>query len=108
MSNILKEEKNHLENSNSKRQKIIRKTLEAADLSLGISMVVAVFIGVGIGYLLKKFTPYPWLFWLGVFWGISAAILNVYKAYKVQVKSYEEFKERDELIKEKIQKEKNK
>ncbi|MCW1585612.1 hypothetical protein OLS45_00270, partial [Campylobacter jejuni] len=28
-----------------------------------------------------------------------------YKAYKVQVKSYEEFKERDELIKEKIQKE---
>ncbi|MEN3835586.1 AtpZ/AtpI family protein, partial [Campylobacter jejuni] len=52
MSNILKEEKNHLENSNSKRQKIIRKTLEAADgLSLGISMVVAVFIGVGIGYL---------------------------------------------------------
>ncbi|EJB5308880.1 AtpZ/AtpI family protein, partial [Campylobacter jejuni] len=86
MSNILKEEKNHLENSNSKRQKIIRKTLEAADgLSLGISMVVAVFIGVGIGYLLKKFTPYPWLFWLGVFWGISAAILNVCKAYKVQV-----------------------
>ncbi|MFK0427616.1 AtpZ/AtpI family protein [Campylobacter jejuni] len=79
MSNILKEEKNHLENSNSKRQKIIRKTLEAADgLSLGISMVVAVFIGVGIGYLLKKFTPYPWLFWLGVFWGISAAILVFY------------------------------
>lgn len=55
MSNILKEEKNHLEKFNSKRQKIIRKTLEAADgLSLGISMVVAVFIGVGIGYLLKK------------------------------------------------------
>lgn len=57
MSNILKEEKNHLENSNSKRQKIIRKTLEAADgLSLGISMVVAVFIGVGIGYLLKIYS----------------------------------------------------
>ncbi|HDZ4977540.1 AtpZ/AtpI family protein [Campylobacter jejuni] len=102
MSNISKE-------SSNKRQKIIRKTLEAADgLSLGISMVVAVFIGVAIGYLFKKFTPYPWLFWLGVFWGISAAILNVYKAYKIQVKSYEEFRERDELIKEKIQKEKNK
>ncbi|HDZ5110162.1 TPA: AtpZ/AtpI family protein [Campylobacter jejuni] len=102
MSNISKE-------SSNKRQKIIRKTLEAADgLSLGISMVVAVFIGVAIGYLLKKFTPYPWLFWLGVFWGISAVILNVYKAYKIQVKSYEEFRERDELIKEKIQKEKNK
>ncbi|HDZ5065844.1 TPA: AtpZ/AtpI family protein [Campylobacter jejuni] len=108
MSNISKEE-NHSKESSNKRQKIIRETLEAANgLSLGISMVVAVFIGVGIGYLLKKFTPYPWLFWLGVFWGISAAILNVYKAYKIQVKSYEEFRERDELIKEKIQKEKNK
>lgn len=108
MSNISKEEK-HLEEFSNKRQKIIRKTLEAADgLSLGISMAVAVFIGIGIGYLLKKFTPYPWLFWLGVFWGISAALLNVYKAYKIQVKSYEEFRERDELIKEKIQKEKNK
>ncbi|HHW4065446.1 TPA: AtpZ/AtpI family protein, partial [Campylobacter coli] len=49
------------ENSN-KRQKIIRKTIEAADgLSLGISMVVAILIGIGVGYLLKKFTPYPWL-----------------------------------------------
>ncbi|MFK0390344.1 AtpZ/AtpI family protein, partial [Campylobacter coli] len=62
------------ENSN-KRQKIIRKTIEAADgLSLGISMVVAILIGIGVGYLLKKFTPYPWLFWLGVFWGVAAAI----------------------------------
>lgn len=102
MSENLKEE-----NSSTKKQKIIRKTLEAADgLSLGISMVVAVFIGIGIGYLLKKFTPYPWLFWLGVFWGLSAAALNIYKAYKTQVKSYEEFEKRDALIKEKIQKEK--
>ncbi|MBZ7954307.1 MULTISPECIES: AtpZ/AtpI family protein [Campylobacter] len=91
------------------RKKIIHKTIEAADgLSLGISMVIAVLIGIGIGYLLKKFTPYPWLFWLGVFWGISGAILNVYKAYKKQVKSYEEFEKRDELVKEIIQKEKNK
>ncbi|MBZ7964463.1 AtpZ/AtpI family protein [Campylobacter sp. 2457A] len=91
------------------RKKIIHKTIEAADgLSLGISMVVAVLIGIGIGYLLKKFTPYPWLFWLGVFWGISGAILNVYKAYKKQVKTYEEFVKRDELVKEIIQKEKNK
>ncbi|HEF9598583.1 TPA: AtpZ/AtpI family protein [Campylobacter coli] len=90
------------ENSN-KRQKIIRKTIEAADgLSLGISMVVAILIGIGVGYLLKKFTPYPWLFWLGVFWGVVAAILNVYKAYKSQVKSYGEFQQRDEFIKEKI------
>ena len=96
-------------NNTTKKQKIIHKTLEAADgLSLGISIVIAILLGIGIGYLLKKFTPYPWLFWLGVFWGIAAAILNVYKAYKTQVKSYEEFKERDEFIKEKLQKEKNK
>ncbi|AJD04623.1 AtpZ/AtpI family protein [Campylobacter lari] len=78
----------------NKRQKIIRKGIEAADgLSLGISMVVAVLIGVGIGYFLKNLTGIAWLFWVGVFIGVAAAILNVYKAYKAQVKSYEEFKE---------------
>ncbi|MCW1360606.1 AtpZ/AtpI family protein [Campylobacter sp. US33a] len=77
----------------NKKQKIIKKTIEAADgLSLGISMVVAVLIGVGLGYLMEKFFNYAPLFWLGVFWGIAGAILNVYKAYKAQVKSYEEFK----------------
>ncbi|MCV3440395.1 AtpZ/AtpI family protein [Campylobacter lari] len=78
----------------NKRQKIIRKGIEAADgLSLGISMVVAVLIGVGIGYFLKNLTGIVWLFWVGVFIGVAAAILNIYKAYKAQVKSYEEFKE---------------
>ncbi|HEA6929180.1 AtpZ/AtpI family protein [Campylobacter lari] len=78
----------------NKRQKIIRKGIEAADgLSLGISIVVAVLIGVGIGYFLKNLTGIAWLFWVGVFIGVAAAILNVYKAYKAQVKSYEEFKE---------------
>ncbi|CAM4038819.1 AtpZ/AtpI family protein [Campylobacter armoricus] len=78
----------------SKRQKIIRKGIEAADgLSLGISMVIAVLIGVGIGYFLKNLTGVAWLFWIGVFIGVAAAILNVYKAYKAQVKSYEEFKD---------------
>ncbi|AJC86088.1 AtpZ/AtpI family protein [Campylobacter sp. RM16704] len=78
----------------SKRQKIIRKGIEAADgLSLGVSMVVAVLIGVGIGYFLKNLTDIAWLFWIGVFIGVAAAILNVYKAYKAQVKSYEEFKD---------------
>ncbi|WP_276883504.1 AtpZ/AtpI family protein [Campylobacter cuniculorum] len=83
-----------------KRRKIIRKGLEAADgLSLGISIVVAVLIGIALGILMKKFTPYPWLFWVGVFWGVAAAILNVYKAYKAQVKSYKEFEKRDLLVK---------
>lgn len=65
--------------------------IEGADsLSLGISMVVAVAMGVGIGYLLRKWTDIGWLFWIGVFIGVAAAILNVYKAYSKQYKEFEE------------------
>ncbi|TQR32955.1 hypothetical protein DMB92_03050 [Campylobacter sp. MIT 99-7217] len=78
----------------NKRQKIIKSGVEAADsLSLGISIVVAVLIGVGIGYLLKKYTGFGFLFWVGVFIGVAAAILNIYKAYKSQLKAYEEYKD---------------
>ena len=76
------------------KQKIIKKGIQAADgLSLGISIIVAVLIGVGIGIGLQKLTGYNILFWFGVFIGVGAAISNIYKAYKTQVKSYEEFKE---------------
>ena len=69
----------------------IKPVIEAADsLSLGISMVVAVIMGVGIGWLLKSLTGTPWTFWIGVFIGIAAAILNVYKAYSKQYKEFEE------------------
>ncbi len=69
----------------------MKKIVDAADgLSLGISIVVAVLIGVGLGYLLRKWFGYEWLFWLGVFWGIAAAILNVYKAYIKQKASLDE------------------
>jgi len=69
----------------------IKPIIEAADsLSLGISMVVAVLMGVGIGWLLRRLTDVGWLFWVGVFIGIAAAILNVYKAYSKQYKVYEE------------------
>ncbi len=71
----------------------VKKLIEGAgDLSLGISMVVAVVIGVGLGIGMKKLFGYEWLFWLGVFWGVAAAILNVYKAYKKQMRSLEELK----------------
>jgi len=67
-----------------------RDKFEALDnLSLGISMVAAVAIGFGIGYGLKSVFEIDWLLWLGIFWGISAAVLNVYKAYKRAQKSYE-------------------
>ncbi len=57
-------------------------TLQALDnMSLGISIVVAILFGIGIGLLLKEWTGYTWTLWLGVFWGIAAAILNVKKAY---------------------------
>ncbi len=60
-----------------------RDKLEALDnISLGISIVVAIALGVGIGLLLKSWTGYTWTLWLGVAYGIAAAILNVYKAYK--------------------------
>ena len=69
----------------------IKPIIEAADsLSLGISMVVAVFMGIGIGWLLKSVTGIGWLFFVGVAIGIAAAILNVYKAYSKQYKVYEE------------------
>ena len=67
------------------------KLVEGADnLSLGISIVVAILIGVGFGIFLKKSFGYDWLLWLGVFWGIGGAILNVYKAYSKQYKEFEE------------------
>jgi len=83
----------------------IKPIIEAADsLSLGISMVVAVVMGVGIGILLKNMTGIDWLFWVGVFIGIAAAILNVFKAYSKQHKVFEELaKEPRYAIKKKLQ-----
>ena len=68
-----------------------KKIVNAADgLSLGISMVVAVLFGIGLGVLMKELFGYDWLLWLGVFWGAAAAILNVYKAYVKQKRSLDE------------------
>ena len=76
-----------------KEEPKLKKVVVAADgLSLGISMVVAILIGVGLGLLLKNLFGYAWLLWLGVFWGISAAILNVYKAYSKQYQAFEELR----------------
>jgi len=71
----------------------VKKVVEGAyDLSLGISMVVAILIGIGLGVWMKNLFNAPWLLWLGVFWGVAAAILNLYKAYKKQMKSLDELK----------------
>jgi len=69
----------------------LKKVVDAADgLSLGISMVVAVLLGVAIGLGLKSLFGVAWLLWIGVFWGVAAAVLNVYKAYQKQKKSMDE------------------
>ncbi len=82
------EEQKQTESSNEPKMK---KLVEAADgLSLGISIVVAVLIGVGVGLGLKHLFGYTWLLWLGVFWGVGAAFLNVYIVYKRQKKSLDE------------------
>lgn len=68
-----------------------KKLVNAADgLSLGISMVVAVLIGVAIGLGLQNLTGAQWTLWIGVFIGIGAAVSNVYKAYKKQKASLDE------------------
>jgi ATP synthase protein I len=67
-----------------------RHKLEALDhMSLGISMVAAILIGIGIGIGLKALTGWGWMLWLGVFWGLAAAGLNIYKVYKKAQKEFE-------------------
>ena len=76
--------------SNEEKEPRLKPIIEGAEsLSLGISMVVAVLIGVGIGLGLKHLFEKPWLLWVGVFIGIAAAVLNVYKAYSKQYKEFE-------------------
>jgi F0F1-type ATP synthase assembly protein I len=79
-----------MENKNDEITPKHRDKLAALDnLSLGISMVAAIAIGFGIGYGLKELTGYSWTLWLGLFWGIAAALNNIYKAYKRAQKSFE-------------------
>jgi len=74
-----------------KEEPKLKKVVDAADgLSLGISMVVAVLIGVAIGLGLKNLTGATWTLWIGVFIGVGAAVLNVYKAYDKQKRSLDE------------------
>lgn len=82
------------ENDNKQEEPKLKKLVEGADnLSLGISIVVAILIGVAIGIALRDTFNQEWLLWLGVFWGVAAAVMNVYKAYKKQVQEYDEFKD---------------
>ncbi|MBE0495034.1 MAG: AtpZ/AtpI family protein [Campylobacterales bacterium] len=70
----------------------IRRVIEGAEqLTLGVSMVVALVLGTGAGILMRDMTGIGWLLWVGVAWGVAAAGLNVRKAYKRQLKSLDEY-----------------
>jgi F0F1-type ATP synthase assembly protein I len=70
------------------------KFIEGAEqLSLGVSMVVAVLIGIALGVGLKSLFGYGWLLWVGVFIGIVAAFLNVYRAYIKQKEDLDKLKD---------------
>lgn len=76
----------------SEKSKKINTAIKAADsLSLGISIVVAILMGFGIGWGLKELSGSNWGLGIGIAIGVGAAINNIYKAYKSQVKSYDEF-----------------
>jgi len=76
----------------SDKSKKINTAIKAADsLSLGISIVVAILMGFGIDWGLKELTGSNWGLGIGIVIGVGAAINNIYKAYKSQVKSYAEF-----------------
>ena len=78
-----------MQDENSTKPKHQDKVIALDNLSLGISIVAAIIIGFGIGYGLKQLTGYSWTLWLGIAWGIMAAIMNVYKAYRKAQKVYE-------------------
>jgi len=80
-------------NPDEEKKPRLKPIIEGADtLSLGISIVVAVLIGVAVGVGLKKVTGVSWTLWIGVAVGILAAVLNVYKAYSKQYKEFEEMR----------------
>ena len=68
----------------------LRPIIKGANgLSLGISIVVAILLGIGAGVLMQKIFGVFWVLFLGVAWGIAAAVLNVYKVYKAELRDFE-------------------
>jgi ATP synthase protein I len=86
----------------SDKEPRFKPIIEGAEtLSLGVSVVVAILIGVAIGFGLSHLFHTPWLLWIGVALGIAAAILNI---YKVSSKQYKEFEKMAQQPKYKVKK----
>ena len=82
--------KSHNDEDSAKEPKFRSIILGAKGLSLGISIVVAILLGIGAGILMQKIFNVFWVLFLGVLWGVLAAILNVYKAYKAEMRDFDE------------------
>ncbi len=77
-----------------KEEPKMKKIVEGAEhLSLGISMMVAILMGIALGVVMKNAFGQIWLLWLGVFMGVAAAGLNIYRAYKRQVADLDTLKD---------------
>jgi len=86
----------------------IGKSIEGAEkLSLGISIVVAILMGIGIGVWMKNTFHQSWLLWLGVFWGVGAAIMNIRIEYKKLKKELDKVAKDPKYKNYKIKKENN-
>jgi len=64
----------------------------AETLSLGISMVVAILIGFGLGMALRYLFHVQWLLYVGIALGVAAALLNIFKVSSKQFKEFEELR----------------
>ena len=76
----------------------------AGYLSLGISIVVALLIGVGLGVYLYQIFDHIGFIFGGLALGIGAAISNVYKAYKKHARNFEEYEKEAQEIQNAIDK----
>lgn len=57
-----------------------RKGLSIA-VRIGVELVAALVVGAGLGYLADwYFDTRPWLVVIGLFLGMSAGLLNIYRA----------------------------
>ncbi len=74
----------------NKKNKIENILKGAEKLSLGISIAIAILMGTGIGIWLKNIFHSIILLWIGILWGIAAALLNIIIEYKKLKKELDE------------------